>query len=203
MMKSLTSIFPDSKERFVLLPIVFIISLISIFAAFYLGGAYFALSIVLPLITLILTVSKNVWSSDTPQTKIAKISIAAVLLLVLGVSLSPTITDTLLEPLYDVLPALKGRIPAIPISLPVMIVACIVIVLINFFMRDTSAMNKHSTPLEKEFPEPEYKERLKRFCRVFKDELDRIEREGNWSSEFFVQLEAEVEIRQATKVSKK
>lgn len=202
-MKFISNVFPDNKERYVLLPIVLIISLIAIFSAYYFGGGYFALSIVLPLLTLIFTVSKSVWSSDTPQTKIAKLSIAAIVLLVLGASFSPTFTNVLIEPLYEVIPALKGHIPEIPISLPIMFIASIAIVLINFAMRDSSAMNKHPTPLSKEFPEPEYKDRLKRFCRVFKDDLDRIERESSWSSEFFVPLEAEVEIRQAAKISKK
>ena len=202
-MKFINNIFPTSKERYVLLPIVLFVSLVAISFAYYFGGGYFAVSVILPLITFILTISKSVWSADTAQTKVAKISIAAILLLVLGTSLSPTVTGALLEPLYEVIPGLKGQISTVPVSLPVMIITSVVIVLINLFMRDTSAMNKHSTPLGNEFPEPEYKERLKRFCAVFKDDLDRIEREGNWSSEFFVQLEAEVEIRQATKVSKK
>lgn len=203
MLDFVKSLLKSLQERSVLLVAIFILSITAISLAYYFGGAVFASTFILPFIVLFLGVSKDIWSSDSGQTVIAKLSILAIIVLVFGASISPLFTDVLLEPLYEVIPILKGKIPAIPISYPVVIIGLIAILLINYLMRDGSAMNKHSTPLEKEFPERDYKEKLKAFCRILKDDLDRIEREGNWSAELFVPLEAEVEIRQATKISKR
>jgi len=120
------------KERAPLLIVVLIISLVSVFLAYYMGGSYFTISVIIPFITVILTLSKNVWSSDSGQTKVALVSLGVILLLVIGTVVNPTILNVLLEPLYNRIPALKGIIPPVPLTFPVMIVASIVIVAINY-----------------------------------------------------------------------
>jgi DNA polymerase III delta prime subunit len=191
----------EFEERSKLFLVTLIISLVSVFLAYFLGGFIFAIAIVLPCLSIFLTVSKDVWSSDSGQTKVAIFSIAAILALVIG-TIHPALAKTLLEPLYEI-PLFKDFVFIITPSLPVMIIASLAIVVINFALRDRTAMNKHRSPLEKEFPAPEYKDRLKGFCRVLKDNLDRVEREGNWSAELFVPLDAEVEIRGVGEISKK
>ena len=74
---------------------------------------------------------------------------------------------------------------------------------ISYLRRDTTAMKVHPTPLEKEFPEKGYKQRLQSFCGVLLDDLNKIDRETNWSAEYFTPLDAEVEMQSGDKRLKK
>jgi hypothetical protein len=79
----------------------------------------------------------------------------------------------------------------------------VIILIVNYFARDTSAMKEHVTPIEKEFPERDYRSALKSFCGALQDDLGRIDRETNWSPEFFTPLDAEVEVRSGSKRMKR
>ena len=75
--------------------------------------------------------------------------------------------------------------------------------IVNYFTRDTSAMKEHTTPLEKEFPEKDYKTRLQNLCGVLQDDLGKLDRETQWSPMNFTPLDAEVEIRSEDRRMKK
>jgi len=75
--------------------------------------------------------------------------------------------------------------------------------LVNYLARDTSAMKEHPTPLEKEFPEKDYKTRLKSFCEVLRDDLRKLDIETQWSPMNFTPLDAEVEVRSEVRRVKK
>jgi len=96
---------------------------------------------------------------------------------------------------------------ALPKAFPAMI--ALGLLLFGFFLihalvlRDASAMKTHPTPLEKEFPEKGYKRRLEAFCGVLLDDLNKIDRETNWSAEYFTPLDAEVEMQSGNKRLKK
>ncbi len=77
------------------------------------------------------------------------------------------------------------------------------IFIVNYFMRDTSAMKQHETPLEKEFPEQNYKARLQKFCEVLRDDLRSLDVETQWSPMNFTPLDAEVEVRSESRRVKK
>ena len=49
-------------------------------------------------------------------------------------------------------------------------------------------MKEHKTPIEKEFPEREFKDKLEYFSRVIKNELNNIDLDTNWSDYYFNQL---------------
>ena len=53
-------------------------------------------------------------------------------------------------------------------------------------------MGIHKTPIDKDFPELNFKERLGTFCKFLAHDLDKMDIETNWSSEFFTTLDAEV-----------
>lgn len=59
---------------------------------------------------------------------------------------------------------------------------------------DRTAMRKHRTAVDQEFPEPNYRQRRQILCNELRDHLDRIDSETNWSYRHFVPLDAEVEV---------
>jgi len=57
--------------------------------------------------------------------------------------------------------------------------------------------------LNKQFPELKFIEKLQGFCRILLDDLNKIDRETNWSSEYFTPLDAEVEVHSENKKTNK
>ena len=73
----------------------------------------------------------------------------------------------------------------------------------RYINRDTTVMGEHSTPIENEFPEKNYKVELKEFINNLKNELDRLDSETNWSQFWFTPLEASVEVHYGKSKMKK
>jgi GTPase SAR1 family protein len=111
--------------------------------------------------------------------------------------------NSLLEPLYKELPLFKDTLPSEAPSITALVFLTVAILIINYFARDTTAMKEHPTPIEKEFPEKGYNRLLDSFSGVLLDDLNRIDRETNWSAEIFTPLDAEVEIKSGSKHLKK
>lgn len=59
---------------------------------------------------------------------------------------------------------------------------------------DRTAMRKHRTPFEKEFPERGYRQWLDLFCDALLSDLDRLDEQANWWHRQFVPLDAEVDL---------
>lgn len=76
------------------------------------------------------------------------------------------------------------------------------IFIVNYLMRDRTTIGEHSKPIDKEFPQKDYKSRLNSLCGVLLDDLNKMDRESNWSSDQFIALDAEVEVRSKTKRKK-
>ncbi len=68
----------------------------------------------------------------------------------------------------------------------------IILGLLAYLSKDKSGMKIHKTPIEKDFPERKFKERLKSFSGFLARDLDKIDQETNWSSELFTPLDAHV-----------
>jgi hypothetical protein len=66
--------------------------------------------------------------------------------------------------------------------------------LVNHYMADRSIAGGHPTPLAKDFPDISFQQNLVAFCNALRDILVRIDKESNWSPNFYTELEAEVEI---------
>jgi hypothetical protein len=75
--------------------------------------------------------------------------------------------------------------------------------LVNWFTRDKSAMQKHPTPLNKDFPEQDYRELLNRYAHIATTRLATLDEETRWDDYFFTPLEAEVEIISGRQSSRK
>lgn len=71
------------------------------------------------------------------------------------------------------------------------------LIAVNYFLPDRSIPGKHPTPIEQEFPEPRFEQKLNAFCSALEQYLVNTDRQANWSPEFYTELEAEVEIQNA------
>ena len=91
---------------------------------------------------------------------------------------------------------------------PYLSVAVLVFVLIGLYFvnrvgTDESIMRIHPKPLDEDFPEQGYKEKLKRFCTVLQSRLDSLDEETKWDDYYFAPLEAEVEVVDSRQVRKR
>ncbi|MBF0464121.1 MAG: NACHT domain-containing protein [Nitrospirae bacterium] len=79
----------------------------------------------------------------------------------------------------------------------------ILLTVIAFIRGDTTTMRKHPRPIEKKIPVIEFKQKLLSFCKTLKNNLIKIDEETNWSMEVFTPLDAEVEIRETKRSTRK
>ncbi len=180
--------------------LIFIFAICAILLSLWLGGFTATAVIVVPAILSILQLTKEVWTPEGGgKSKIGMASLGvAVLAVVLNNKWRPYV-DSLLEPLYDKYPSLKDKLPADSPSIAVLVFLVVVILIVNYFARDKSAMKEHPTPIDKEFPEKGYKQHLKSYAGILLDDLNKIDRETNWSAEAFTPLDAEVEVQSGSR----
>ncbi|AFY53473.1 putative NTPase (NACHT family) [Rivularia sp. PCC 7116] len=107
------------------------------------------------------------------------------------------ILNLLSKPFLNKLPAPINS-PESP-SIAVLLFIAFVIFIVNHYTQDKTAMGKHPTPIEKEFPEKSYQDRLKAFCNYFADDIRKIDRENRWNPDAYIPLDAEVEVQSGTK----
>jgi Cdc6-like AAA superfamily ATPase len=79
----------------------------------------------------------------------------------------------------------------------------IVLTFLHYCIRDFSALKTHESSFDEEFPEKEFKERLRSFCRVLENQLNQLDIDTNWSDAHFTPLEAEVEVWSGNKKTKR
>jgi len=197
------SLFKDffaDFSRLKLFLLVFIFSLITILLSLKIGGFAATAFVIVPAILSILQITKGVWTPEGGGKSAIGLASLGVALVVIGAHAQwrPLVTS-LLQPLINKYPHLADRLPTDSPSIIVLLFIGAVILTVNYFARDKSAMKEHPTPIEKEFPEKQYKQLLKYFCGVLLDDLERIDRESNWSAEIFTPLDAEVEIQSGNK----
>lgn len=200
----LNNFFSNFSDRAKLFLLIFIISIITISLSLWLGGLTATSIVMVPAIYAILQVTKAVWSPEGGgKSKLALASLGVALIVVLSNPKWKPFINSLLEPLFDKYPSLKDSLPVDTPSITALIFLAVVIIALNYFARDTTAMKEHSTPIDKEFPEKNYKNLLRLFCGTLLDDLNKIDRETNWSAENFVPLDAEVEVVSGSKRSRK
>jgi len=190
--------------RLKLFLIIFCSSLIAILLSFWLGGFVATAVVLIPAILSILQVTKDVWKPEGGgKSTIGLVSLGIAFLAISSNQLWRPFVNSLLKPLTEKYTELVGVLPSESPSIVALIFLAAVILIVNYFARDTTAMKGHSTPLEKEFPEKDYKSLRRAFCGVLLDDLNKIDRETNWSAEIFVPLDAEVEVHSGSKRLKK
>ena len=73
-----------------------------------------------------------------------------------------------------------------------LLAAFMVVFVVFYFTRDKTTTGKPLSKVDEAFPEKDYPTRLKAVCAVMKDRIGTIDRETNWSPEYYVPLDAEV-----------
>jgi len=164
---------------------------------------------------IILFIAKSSWNANSVSNIVStriKVPLASISIISTLAGLQPkwkSLANSLIAPLSEKIPFLRDTIPAhSPLSnkpsILVFIVAVIGIVFINYFyLKDATAMKEHPIPIDEDFPEKTYKERFISFCNFLREDLIKIDRETNWSIEYFTPLDAEVEVQSGSKRLKK
>lgn len=203
------SFFTEMTGKQRLLFVLFIVSVVCVLLAYYWQGVIQAM-LISALILAILFITKGIWLPDNyGNTLIRRLSLGIVSLVLLTSTAWNNLLDSLvIKPgvifLRNNIPSLKDLdVPSSSPTIEVLLFSFFVIFIVNYLSADRTAMVKHSEPIDKEFPEKNYKSRLKAFCEILRRDLDDLNRETNWSEEFFTPLDAEVEIRTESTKKKK
>jgi hypothetical protein len=186
----------NSKEK--LLFTLFITTILAFFAGFFVGGLQVAV-VVASVSLLFLGITKNIWFSDKSN----------YLLRMAGIGLSSAVvaaTNGLFQPLLlSVIQYFfpNYRLPDFGSPALLYLFALGIVFIIFYFTRDKSIITKeiNQKPLHKFIQEPNFEERLKAVKGALRDEINRVDRETNWSASYFTPLDAEVELQ--TKTGKK
>ncbi len=79
----------------------------------------------------------------------------------------------------------------------------VVIALVNYWMRDKTAMGIHEKPIKEDIPDLNFNELLLLVVGALYDDLRNIDRETNWSASLFTPLDAEVEVTRGSNREKR
>jgi len=180
--------------------IIFIASIITLLLVFFTKGIL-ATVLIAVIIFILLIITKNIWLPDTyGKAMVRRYSLYIIFTITtfftLGNHILQLFQEKLLNTIIREFPVLNENLNFVgQNSIVVFIFVLVGIFIVNYFMRDTTTIGQHVNPIEVEFPEKEYKQRLKLFCNVLYDDLNKTDRETNWSSDQFIPLDAEVEIK--------
>jgi hypothetical protein len=196
--------FLSFSDRAKLFLFTFFFSLAAILLSLWIGGLAATSIVIVPAIVAILQITKGVWTPEGGgKSKIGLASLGVAVLVVVSNSQWKPFVESLLEPLFEKYPTLKDKLPSDAPSIAVLVFLTLTIIIVNYFARDKTAMKEHTTPIDKEFPEKNYQALLRLFCGALLDDLNRIDRESNWSAAQFVPLDADVEVQSGSKRLKK
>jgi len=121
----------------------------------------------------------------------------------------------ILKPFYNtVTPLLDSFFQGIPvlrfikvspdlISSLIVVVLVILLFLVNYVFRNDTIILPHELKISEEFKELGFSKKLLAISDSLRNELERIDRDTNWSDYFFIPVEAEVEIYHNNKNEKK
>jgi DNA polymerase III delta prime subunit len=82
-------------------------------------------------------------------------------------------------------------------SIALLGISAVVVLGVNYFLRDKSIPGQHPDRFDKDFPELTFEKERKAFCSALDQHLITTDREANWSPEYYTDLDAEVEIQNA------
>ena len=169
--------------------------------AFVTGGLVVMVAAMLGL-NLLLWITRAVWlPTDAGRTRLRVVSMGVVL----GVATLLAATPPQLAPWLIAATAELG-LGALPewllpllsrdrlLAVAIMAFTLIGVFIVNWLARDTSAMKAHPEPIDAEFPEKTYREKLAQFSEVLRSHLRDTNLKTRWSEAYFTPLEAEVEI---------
>lgn len=109
-------------------------------------------------------------------------------------------------------PLLKEGIKALPpaykifkeISSPFILIGLLIIIsIISFLLRKNTILKEHPHSITKEFPEKDFKAKLRSFIKILRNDLNNIDIETKWNEYYFTPLDADVEITSNNRKKKK
>ncbi|NUO01579.1 MAG: NACHT domain-containing protein [Saprospiraceae bacterium] len=186
------SFLSNLSDRAKLLVAVLVISIASV-SAFLLFSNRINAGIIGAVIGFILLVSHPVWLPES-KTRIRLASLALAGAAVLTTSIWPNLLVEIVRYFSPETATQLATTLASATSIPVLVFILIAIFLVNYFSRDTTAMGKHDTAIDKDIPDPTFKEKMRGVVEALVDDLKSIDNKTNWSMSYFTPLDAEVEV---------
>ncbi len=186
-----------------LLLIVFVITIaVSIFF-YYTQGAGTAIVVSL-LVFVFLSITSAVWRtnrSGNVQVRIISLGLASATVFSFGFW-QQFVENGIQFFINKYIPAFKDYpIQSVAPGL-VLAFVLVVIFIVNYFNRDSTAMGVHPNRITEDIPERSFSDRLKGVCIALLDDLKSIDKSTNWSTQFFTPLDAEVEVYTNNKTHK-
>lgn len=202
----LLAFFENLSSRHKLFLAIFILSLISLLAAFVFLNVLTAI-IVSIVQCFIIFITSPIWlPRDYGKNSIRKLSIGVACTIALSSSLWSQAKEVIVIRVFETYfpkysDQLEKNIEVIPVS--VLFFVLLVILIVNYYMRDKTAMGIAENYSSEELDSNDYKDRMSRVCESLRDDIRSIDIQTNWSIHNFVPLEAEVEVRKSNGTNKR
>ncbi len=204
-MNILDNYFANMSGRHKLFSFVFLLTVSSILLILFTKGLLASILISV-IICILLWITKLLWTAEGNsnfRVRIASLAFASSVVLSSSIW-NEILGEILIKPIINYLKVkftfFNGiEIPQSTPSALVFAFTMVIIFIVNYNLRDKSVMKEHSQPIEKDFPDRDYKDRLKSFCRVLLNDLNNIDIATNWNDHNFTPLDAEVEIQSGNK----
>ncbi|WCL80862.1 NACHT domain-containing protein [Saprospira sp. CCB-QB6] len=191
---------PQNIDRRSTLIIILIIAIVAIFGFWTLLGPISAVELSV-VILLIMWITKNIFSSAAHgRIKVRLVSLAIAGALWTNYSFSPLINALITEFIYQ---NFGLKIPNPQPSPFISFVVLLLILAINYFNQDRDLTQKNLSSIDKAFPEWEFHRDRDAFCSVLERHLEKINNETNWSSEYYTEIDAQIEVSKKTSRYKK
>ena len=202
--------FDNMSGAYRLLVFIFIVALSATLIAFLAGGWRTSIPVGV-LVLAILWITGPLWkpSNHEGNLKVRLMSLTVVSGVALAVAgktpEAKPFLGSVLERLLGLQPAAAQHVAASDrlISGFVLTFTLLGVFVVNWFTRDKSAMHKHPRPLDQDFPEQTYREKLRHYAEILTARLTMLDNETRWDDYFFAPLEAEVEVFSGRRSQKK
>lgn len=149
-------------------------------------------------LSIFLFVFRKLWLAEEISNKIQ----AFLLTLGIGLTLSYSGWDPLLKEGIRTLPPAYKVFQEI--SSPFILMGLLIAIsIISFLLRKNTILKEHPNSITKEFPEKDFKVKLRNFIKVLSNDLNNIDIETNWNEYYFTPLDADVEITSNNRKKKK
>lgn len=179
--------FKYLSEKGVLLVGVLFIAFTAILISWLFDGYGLTLITVITLL-IILALTGNAWVSTDSNYRIRRFMLSIISLA--AIPNTPIVYEILRK-------ALKGYIelPSNDAAPLVLLFLILSLIIVFYFTRDKSNFANTNQPINKLIEGPTIKQKWESVCRGLESQIRDIDRDTNWSNEYYTPLEAEVEVR--------
>ena len=179
--------FKYLTEKGVLLVGVLFIAFSAILISWLLDGYGLTLITIMTLL-IILALTGNAWVSMNSNYRIRRFMLSIISLA--AIPNTPIIYEILREALKEYI-----DLPSNDAAPLVLLFLLLVLIIVFYFTRDKSNFANTNQPINKLIEGPTIKQKWESVCRGLESQIRDIDRDTNWSNEYYTPLEAEVEVR--------